>query len=342
MKELKTIQHSCDGSHTHPEEDHSHSDHAHSHNHGDCSHGHSHGGLGHSHSHTVESLDAVNKAFYIGIGLNLSFTIIEFIVGYLSNSLALLADASHNLSDVASLLISLIGLKLAQKAANSLYTYGYKKASILASLINAVILVFIALNISIEAIRRMTSAPELISTAIIVTALIGVFINTTSAFLFFKGQKDDINIKGAFLHLMVDAVVSIGVVVSGIVIYYTNWNIVDPIISIIIAIVVFLSTWGLLKESVKLTLDGVPKNIDIEKIKGILLNNEKIEEFHDLHIWALSSSQNALTVHISFKDNVDVNDFMEIKYHIKKDLEKANIQHATIELGRSGICEFSC
>ncbi len=334
--------HSCSSSHLHSEEGHSHSAHAHSHNHGSCSHGHSHGGIGHSHNHTVESLDSVNKAFYIGIGLNLAFTIIEFIIGYFSNSLALLADASHNLSDVASLVISLIGLKLAQKASNSLYTYGYKKASILASLVNAIILVIIAANISIEAIHRMTSAPQVIGKAIIITAIIGVFINTLSAFLFFKGQKDDINIKGAFLHLMVDAAVSVGVVISGIIIYYTDWHIIDPIISIIIAIIVLMSTWGLLKESVKLTLDGVPQNVDTEKVKDILLKNKKIEEFHDLHIWALSSSQNALTVHISLKEEVNVNDFMEIKYHIKKDLEKANIHHATIELGSSGICEFSC
>ncbi len=352
MKKLNTIDnphHSCDGSHTHSEhehthleEGHSHSEHAHSHNQGSCSHGHSHGGIGHSHNHTVESLDSVNKAFYIGIGLNLAFTIIEFIVGYLSNSLALLADASHNLSDVASLVISLIGLKLAQKASNALYTYGYKKASILASLINAVILVVIAINISVEAIQRMTSAPQVIGKAIIITAIIGVFINTLSAFLFFKGQKTDINVKGAFLHLMVDAAVSVGVVISGIVIYFTDWHIIDPIISIIIAIIVLLSTWGLLKESVKLTLDGVPQNVDTTKVKEILLANQKIDEFHDLHIWALSSSQNALTVHISLKNDVDVNEFMEIKYHIKKDLEKANIHHATIELGSSGVCEFSC
>ncbi len=315
-------------------EDHSHSGHSH--------HGHGHSHHGHSHDHSIASLDSINKAFYIGIGLNLIFTIIEFVVGYMTDSLALLADASHNLSDVASLVISLVGLKLAQKAGNALYTYGYKKSSILASLINAVILVFIAGNILIEAVKRIGNAPTIMGTPIIITAIIGVVINTVSALLFFKGQKDDINIKGAFLHLITDAIVSLGVVLSGVIIYYTNWNIIDPIISIIIAIVVLLSTWSLLRESIKLTLDGVPKNIDTEKIKEIIVSNDMVDDYHDLHIWALSSSQNALTVHISLKEGVDINDFFDIKHKMKKQLQEVNIHHATIELALHSTCEFSC
>ncbi len=286
----------------------------------------------HDHSHTATNLDSLNKAFYIGIGLNTLFTIVEFIVGYASNSLALMSDASHNLSDVGSLIISLIGLKLAEKSATTLYTYGYKKASILASLTNAILLIYIVVNISIEAVERLNSAPEVMSNAIIITALIGVVINAVSAFLFFEGQKEDINIKGAFLHLLLDAVISVGVVISGIVIYYTNWYIVDSIVSFIIAIVILVSTWHLLTESIKLTLDGVPKNIDLNNIKEILLKNPLVKDIHHLHVWAISSSQNALTVHILLKNPADTQAFLSIKNKIKHELQHENIHHATIEL----------
>ncbi len=286
----------------------------------------------HDHSHTATSLDSLNKAFYIGIGLNALFTIVEFIIGYTSNSLALLSDASHNLSDVASLAISLIGLKLAKKSETILYTYGYKKASILASLTNAILLIYIVINIGIEAVERLTETPETMGSAIIITALIGVLINALSASLFFKGQKEDINIKGAFLHLLVDALISVGVVISGIVIYYTHWHIVDPIVSFIIAIIILISTWRLLTESIRLTLDGVPKNIDLKNIKTTLLKNPLVKDIHHLHVWAISSSQNALTVHIILKDPADVQAFLAIKNQIKHELQYENIHHATIEL----------
>lgn len=287
------------------------------------------------HNHSAPSLASINRAFYIGIALNALFTIIEFVVGYSTNSLALIADASHNLSDVASLIISLIGMRLAQKAATASFTYGYKKASILASLINAVILIFIVVKIAAEGIARLNAAPEMAGIAIIITALIGVFINTVSAFLFYKGQKDDINIKGAFLHLMVDALVSVGVVISGIIIYFTQWNIVDPIISFVIAIVILFSTWNLLKESIKLTLDGVPQDIDLEKIEATLLKSPLIAEIHHLHVWALSSSENALTVHIVLQKDATATDFLKAKKEIKHDLEHQNIHHATIELDKA-------
>ncbi len=297
----------------------------------------------HDHSHTVTSLASVSKAFYIGIGLNAIFTLIEFIVGYASNSLALLADASHNLSDIGSLVISLIGLKLAEKATTSLYTYGYKKASILASLTNAILLIYIVINISIEAIERLNSTPEVIGNAIIITALIGIIINAASAFLFFEKQKDDINIKGAFLHLMVDAVVSLGVVISGVIIKYTGWYVIDPIVSFIIAAVILISTWHLLTESIKLTLDGVPKDINLKKIEKTLLDNPIIASIHHLHVWAISSSQNALTVHITLKEGVDVQEFFDIKDNIKHSLMHENIHHTTIELDSiNSQCNDDC
>ncbi|NNC70547.1 MAG: cation transporter [Flavobacteriaceae bacterium] len=283
------------------------------------------------HQHGPTDLSQINRAFYIGIVLNAAFTAIEFIYGFIHNSLALIADATHNLSDVASLIISLIGLKLTQKAATKLYTYGYKKASILASLINAVLLVVVVFNIAKEAIERFDAPPEVSGRIIIIVALIGVVINTVSAFLFYKGQKDDINIKGAFLHLLVDAIVSVGVVISGILIQYTGWNEVDLIVSIIIAIVILFTTWGLLKESVKLTLDGVPKDIDLQKIQKLMLKNSSVIKVHHTHIWALSTNTNAMTAHVILDKDYTLEEISKLKKDIKHDLEHENIKHVTLE-----------
>jgi len=287
----------------------------------------------HGHHHGPSGLENINRAFYIGILLNAVYTAIEFIVGYLNNSLALISDASHNLSDVASLIISLIGMKLAQKAATVSYTYGYKKASILASLINAILLVIVVFSIFKEAIERLNSPPEITGGVIVVTALIGVAINSFSAFLFFKGQKDDINIKGAFMHLMVDALVSVGVVIAGVVIHFTGWNVVDPIISFIIGGVIIFSTYGLLKESLKLTLDGIPKDIDSSKVKKTISDHPQVKDVHHIHIWALSSTENALTAHICLdQDNYSSHEIMKIKKEIKQQIKLEKIQHVTLEV----------
>ncbi|AMD84482.1 cobalt-zinc-cadmium efflux system protein [Capnocytophaga haemolytica] len=315
--------------HTHSHEHTDEHNHHHSHEHGH-SHSHEH------HHHSVADLKQLNRAFYIGIGLNLLYTIIEFVIGFSVNSLALISDASHNLSDVASLVISLIGMKLAQKTATRLYTYGYKKASILASLINAILLVFIVVKIFIEAFERLFSPPEMAGMAIMITAFIGVIINAISAFLFYKGQQSDINIRGAFLHLMLDALVSVGVIVSGAIIYCTHWYMIDPITSFVIGIVILFSTWGLLKESMKLILDGMPESVNREHILQLLEGNELIESVHHLHIWALSSSQNALTAHIVLKDNVTLEQFMPVKAELKHLLEHEHINHCTFEIDTSG------
>lgn len=303
------------------------------------SHNHSHD----HHSHGPQNLEGINRAFYIGIILNSIYTLIEFILGYLNNSLALMADATHNLSDVASLIISLIGMKLAQKAANMAYTYGYKKASILASMINAILLIVVVINIFKEAIERLTMPPEVGGGIIIITALIGVAINTVSAFLFYKGQKSDINVKGAFIHLMVDALVSVGVVISGIVIYYSGINIIDPIISVIIAVVIMFSTWGLFKESLKLMLDGIPKDIDLNQLKQEIETMQAVNDMHHIHVWGLSSTLNALTAHVVLDKNYTMDEQISIKKEIKHKLEHKNIQHATIEFdGQEGCTNPDC
>lgn len=284
------------------------------------------------HSHGPKNLQNINNAFYIGIGLNLVYTIIEFIIGYRYDSLALISDAFHNLSDVASLIISLIALKLTQKAANLTYTYGYKKASILASFINSILLIIVVIGIFKEAIERLEHIQEVGGSIIIITALIGVGINTISALLFFKGQKDDINIKGAFLHLLVDALVSVGVVISGVIIYYTGWNIVDTIISMLIAIIILITTLGLFRESLKLTLDGVPKNVNLIKVKEVINTSTGVKDLHHIHVWGLSSTINALSAHIILDKDYSLSQIIQIKEEIKHKLKRENINHTTIEV----------
>jgi cobalt-zinc-cadmium efflux system protein len=303
---------------------------------------HSHNHTEHNHEHAPKSLENINSAFYIGIILNIIFTAIEFIYGYSTNSLALLSDATHNLSDVGSLILALIGMKLAQRTATLNYTYGFKKASLLASLINSVLLVAVAGRIIYEAIERFTDPSPLAGTTIISVAAIGILINTVSAFLFFKGQKDDINVKGAFLHLLVDALVSVGVVIAGIIIYFTGWTSIDPIISLVIALVVLVSTWNLFNESIRLVLDGVPSTVKIKEIKQSLLEIEEVEIVHHIHVWALSSTENALTVHVVLKkrffDSTDdtaetpLQRWERLKLVIRHKLLHHSVHHATLEL----------
>ena len=292
----------------------------------------------HSHQNPVDSFKQINFAFYLGIGLNLAFTIVEFILGYFYDSLVLLADATHNLSDVASLVISMIGMRLAQKAATLAYTYGYKKASLFASFINAVLLIVIVFGIVYEAIERFSVPMDVPGLDIVWVAGIGVLVNSVSAYFFYKGRKSDINIKAAFLHLALDALVSVGVMISGLVIYYTKWNIVDPIVSLILGVVILLSTWRLFAESLKLMLDGVPKNIDLEKISKLILNIDGVESLHHIHVWALSSTINALTCHIKIKN--ESASWENIKKQVKHLLADNNIQHVTLELDTPNeICE---
>ena len=285
----------------------------------------------HDHNHGVVSLSAVNRAFIVGIVLNTVFTAIEFIMGWYYNSLALISDASHNLSDVASLILSLVGMKLAQKAVNYSYTYGYKKATIIASLVNAILLVIVVIGIFREAFERLNSGIEVQGLSIVVVAAIGVVINAISAFLFFKDQKKDINVKGAFLHLLVDALVSVGVVISGLVMFYTGWNMIDTIISILIAIIIIVTTWGLLKESIRLTIDAVPKGIKFDEVKKTIESVEGVYSVNHIHIWAISSSENSLTAHITMNDKSGKSWF-SLKDEIKHELLHHKIQHSTLEL----------
>ncbi|QZE14043.1 cation diffusion facilitator family transporter [Halosquirtibacter laminarini] len=305
------------------------------------SHSHSHS-MGHHHDHHALP-DRIGIAFKMGIILNIVFTAIEYTVGVTTNSLALVSDATHNLSDVASLLLAWFGLKLAQKVVNDHFTYGYKKGTILASLINSIVLCVVVIMIAIESIERFASPIVVDGFGVIVVAAIGVIINGITAFLFFKDQKKDINIRGAFIHLLVDALVSVGVVVSGLLIQYTGLVWIDPIVSLIIAIIIAIGTYGLLKESVRLVLDGVPKEIDYKQIKELLESKDEVIEAHHIHIWPISSSLVSLTAHIEVEDDqMGIEKIMKLRKDIKHDLEHHGIMHSTIEFElAAGTCSDS-
>ena len=293
--------------------------HDHSHNH---SHNHSH-----SHSHEIENY---NRAFAIGVLLNIVFVVVEAVYGLFADSLALLADAGHNLSDVVSLLLAWGASVLAGKAATTTRTYGFRKATVMASLISAIMLLVVLGGITWEAIGRFLHPQPVDGMTVIVVAAIGVVINTLTALLFVKGQKHDLNLRGAFLHMAADAAVSLGVVIAGILITFQGMVWIDPVISFVIVVVIFVGTWGLLRESLDYAIDAVPKGTDIEGIKNYLANIESVESIHDLHVWALSTTEVALTVHVVVNNTCLDNDFL---LQIQRQLhDHFSIEHATIQV----------
>lgn len=288
----------------------------------------------HLHHHN-QNITSLNKAFIIGIILNLVFVFIEFGSGFYFDSLALLSDAGHNLSDVISLILALIAFRLAKVRANSKYTYGYKKSTVLVSLLNAVILLVAVGAILLESINKLKNPEPVPGGAIAWVAGVGVLINAFTAFLFLKDKDKDLNVKGAYLHMAADALVSVGVLVAGLVIRQTGWYIIDPIIGIIVAIVILISTWNLLHDSIRLSLDGVPVGIDSKGIKESIASVANVKEIHHMHIWAISTTENALTAHVVIDD---VSKMEEIKHNIKHALEHENISHATLEFETGKEC----
>lgn len=281
----------------------------------------------HQHSHTINA-ESLNKAFIIGIVLNLAFVVIEFAAGFWFDSLALLSDAGHNLSDVVSLVLALLAFRLAKVKANERYTYGYKKSTILVSLLNAVILLVAVGAIVIESIHKLSNPAVVPGGAIAWVAGVGVLINAFTAFLFMKDKEKDLNVKGAYLHMAADALVSVGVLVAGIVISRTDWYIIDPIIGLIVAVVILISTWNLLHDSLRLTLDGVPTSIDSQKVVEAIRALPGVDDVHHIHIWAISTTENALTAHIVLKQPEGM---QEVKHLIRHWLEDFGIGHATLE-----------
>lgn len=295
---------------------------------------------GHNHHHDHQGLSSLNKAFMIGIALNAGFVIAEFIAGFWYNSLGLISDAGHNLGDVASLVLAMLAFRLAKVHPNTKYTYGYKKSTVLVSLLNAVILLVAVGFIITESIEKLFHPRPVDGDAVAWVAGVGVAINALTAWLFMKDKEKDLNVKGAYLHMAADALVSVGVVVSGIVIRYTGWYFIDSLIGIAIAVIIVVSTWGLLRDSLRLSLDGVPGGMNYDQVAHIISGIPGVKSFHHLHIWALSTTETALTVHV-VTDNIG--DMEPLKYRLKQELKKAGIIHATLELETPGSpCDAGC
>ncbi len=282
----------CDHHHDHSHEEHAH-DHGNDHAHGDD---HGHGGCGHGHHHHIPK--NFDKRFAIGAALNMAFVIAELLFGFISNSLALIADAMHNFSDVVGLLLAWGGAWLARLIPTATRTYGYRSASILAALANAALLFVAVGGILFEALQRFFEPAPIAGMTVVWVAAIGIVINTATAMMFWHGQKDDINVRGAFLHMAADAAVSLGVVIAALIVMATDWYWIDPVISLVIAAVIVWSTWGLARDALHLSLAGVPKNIDQAKVRDYLAALPGVTEVHDLHIWAMSTTETALTVHL--------------------------------------------
>jgi cobalt-zinc-cadmium efflux system protein len=291
------------------------------------SHSHDHG---HDHSHHAP-LTNVNAAFIIGISMNFVFVIAEVITGLYIHSVSLLSDAGHNLADVAGLGLSLLAFRLLKVKPTKKYTYGYRKTSILVALLNSILLLVSIGAIAYGAVEHFIYPQPLPGMTIAIVAGGGIFINTISALMFLRDKDKDMNIKSAYLHLMFDALVSLGLVIGGIIIYYTHWYWLDSVLSLAIVLIIITGTWNLLKESLRLSLDGVPEDIDIEALKIIALKIPGVKDLHHIHVWAISTTQNALTAHLVLEDEVSPAEESRIKHQLKHDFEHSNIQHSTLE-----------
>lgn len=290
----------------------------------------------HSHHHEHHIVPAsLNKIFIFCIALNLLFVIIEAGVGFIYNSLGLLSDAGHNLSDVFSLLLALVAFRMAKLHATHHFTYGYKKATILISLANAMILLVAVGAILIESIYKLKNPEPVSGEAISWTAGIGILINGLTTWLLMRDRKKDLNVQGAFLHMMMDTLVSVGVVISGILISFTGWNWIDSIISLLIAAVILISTFGLLKESLFLSMDAVPASVHLETIQQEIEALPQVKSWHHLHIWGISTTENAATVHIVLNNIAEME---TVKPRIKQIFRSAGIPHSTIEF-ESASCQ---
>lgn len=294
----------------------------------------------HGHHHAPGEISSLNKAFITGIVLNAVFVVAEFVAGFWYNSLGLISDAGHNLGDVASLVLAMLAFRLAKVQANRKYTYGYKKSTVLVSLLNAVILLVAVGFILTESIEKFFHPRPVDGDAVAWVAGVGVFINAVTAWLFMKDKEKDLNVKGAYLHMAADALVSVGVLVSGILIARTGWYVIDPLIGLAVAVIIVYSTWGLLRDSLRLSLDGVPAGTDYEATGRIIEATPGVKSYHHMHIWALSTTETALTVHVVVEQMTQMR---EVKCELKKRLRETGIVHATLEFEIAGeSCSPEC
>jgi len=296
----------------------------------------------HPHSHPHDLLDDVNTSFVIAVGANLAFTVVEAVYGFITHSVSLLGDAGHNLSDVLGLLLAWGAAFLATRISSTTYSYGYRKSTILAAVINAVVLVFTAGFIAFESVDRFMTPAPVAGIPMMVVAAVGILVNAGTAMLFMKGGRKDLNLRGAFLHLAYDAAISAGVVVTAAAILLTGWYWLDPLVGLLIVVVILAGTWGLLRDSVNLIIDAVPAHIDQDGVRRYLQGIEGVSEVHDLHIWAMSTRENCLTAHLVMPENT-LWDSDDGYAKISRELEhRFEIHHVTLQIERDPECATVC
>jgi cobalt-zinc-cadmium efflux system protein len=314
--------------------DHDHHDHGHDHGRApahDHDHGHDHGhGHGHGHHHHASPDD---PRFGLAIALNLAIVVMEAGAGFFANSTALVADAGHNLSDVLGLMLAGGAMWLARRPARGQRTYGFGKATVLAALTNGVVLMFVSGAIVLEALHRLMTPEPVQSGVVMLVAAVGVAINTATALLFLRGRHSDVNVRGAFLHMAGDALVSVGVIVTAGLIALTHWTWLDPAVSIAIVAVIVAGTWGLLREAVDMALDAAPPKADVPGIHAFLLHSAGVTEVHDLHVWAMSTTEMALTAHL-VRPGAEAED--SFRGAVAEALEhRFGVRHATLQIERA-------
>ncbi|MGZ2410694.1 cobalt-zinc-cadmium efflux system protein [Sphingomonas sp. F9_3S_D5_B_2] len=287
---------------------------------------------GHDHSHQhAHGQEALTRAFALGVALNLGFVVIETGFGFVANSMALVADAGHNLSDVLGLLVAWGAASMARRAPSPRFTYGLKKAPILAALFNSLFLMIAVGAIAAEASRRFFHPGAADGVTVTTVAAVGLLVNGATAWLFARGAKSDINVRGAFLHMAADAAVSLAVIFAGLMILWTGQQWVDPAMSLAVAVVILWSSFGLLKESVWMSLAGVPLGIEVDEVEAALGSLDGVAEIHDLHVWPLSTTETALTAHLVLPDG-SVDDLLSTAQRLLHD--RFHIEHCTLQVER--------
>jgi cobalt-zinc-cadmium efflux system protein len=326
---LNPMEHQDDHQHSHAHDHRAHEQsHEHSHDHGHAS--------GHAHGMPIEG---VNLRMGIAVALNLVFVVIEGGFGFLSNSVALIADAGHNLSDVLGLVCAWGALLLGRRPPGAKFTYGLGRSSVLAALVNAVLLLLACGAIAWEAASRLGAPPPVAGRTVMAVAGIGIVLNGISAWMLHAGSHGDLNRRSAYLHMLSDAAISAGVVLSGLVIVFTGWSLLDPIVSLVIVAVILVSTWRLLRDSLTLSLDGVPAGVNSSAVMSYLADQRGVTDVHDLHIWALSTTSVALTAHLVVPDRGAEDALLT---SLTPDLKRRfRIQHATLQIERDR-CEHGC